>query len=56
MGDKNRQEVSERISVEKFDHSGEVPKLVEVVHVETTRHEDGTVDTKVTRVPMGGGE
>lgn len=37
MGDKGKHEVRERIWVEKFDHSGEVPKLVETVFVESRR-------------------
>lgn len=38
-GDKGQQEIRERVWVEKFDHSGETPVLVETQFVERTRRE-----------------
>lgn len=38
-GDKGQQEIRERVWVEKFDHTGETPVLVETQFVERTRRE-----------------
>jgi hypothetical protein len=37
VGDNGRQEIRERVWVEKFDHEAETPTLVETVFCETTR-------------------
>lgn len=52
MGDKAPNEVRERIWVEKFDHSGEEPKLVETVFVEQTRKVDADGKPVVVTSPV----
>jgi hypothetical protein len=37
MGEKAPQEIRERVWVEKFDHSGDTPTLVETAFVETVK-------------------
>jgi hypothetical protein len=37
MGEKAPQEIRERVWVEKFDHSGDTPQLVETAFVETVK-------------------
>lgn len=57
MGERAPHEVRERVWVEKFDHSGDEPKLVETTFVQRTRKvaPDGTetVET-VTEEPKEG--
>jgi hypothetical protein len=51
VGDKAPQEIRERVWVEKFDHSGDTPVLVETTFVERTRRGD---EVNVTTVRHAG--
>lgn len=50
MGEKAPQEIRERVWVEKFDHSGDMPRLIETVFVEQIIKPDEETQPQATRV------